>query len=85
MTDEKDTEIEHLRSTNNRLMTASINALEMIDGLYAWHSRVKKAGGTTCISGISAAHAMHESMSKQKPRINDLIIEPLRAALAAKP
>ena len=68
--------------TDENLIKAATNALAMIDAFYEWHDRVEKAGGTTCITGIAAAHAMHTSMKKQRPRVESLITKPLKEAIS---
>jgi hypothetical protein len=63
------------------LMAAAINAHAAIVALYQWREMVREAGGTTSLSGIAKAHAMFESMDKQKSRFDKLITEPLVAAI----
>ena len=70
-------------SAPNDIKSAAITALQVIDAIYEWHKRVDDAGGTACISGIAAAHAMHNSLTAQKPRIDKLIVKPLADAISA--
>lgn len=64
-----------------KIVPAAINALKLLDAVYAWTDRVEKAGGATSIGGVAECHAMLASLKKQRPRVEQLVAEPLRAAL----
>lgn len=68
--------------TNDELRSAAVNAAALLAGVYEWLDRVEKAGGATSIEGVAACHAMLKSLRKNKPRVEKLVMEPLRAALA---
>ena len=63
------------------LLKAATNAVAVIDSFYQWVDRVEKAGGTTCISGIAECHAMISSLKKNKARLGDLVLKPLKTAI----
>jgi hypothetical protein len=65
----------------NSLLKAATNAHNTIEGIYKWVDMVEEAGGVTCISGVSKAHAMFESLKKNRKRLDDLITEPLLKAI----
>jgi hypothetical protein len=65
------------------LLKAAKNAAATIGAIYEWLDRVEKAGGTTSISGVASAHAMLTSLRKNADRTEKLVMEPLRAAIAA--
>ncbi len=64
-----------------KLIKAAVNASNLITGMYEWFDRVDAAGGATSISGVAACNAMLESMKKNKPRIDALVMAPLQEAL----
>lgn len=66
---------------SDELVKAATNAAATIDSIYQWLDRVKAAGGTTCVSGIATTHAMLTSLEKNRPRVETLVMEPLRTAL----
>ena len=74
-------EIERLRAENERLRKALTRATATIVGVYQHLERVEKAGGATCIGGIAACNTMLKSMRKNASRIDELVMEPARAAL----
>ena len=41
----------------------------ILSSIFEMSDRVEKAGGTSCISGIAAAHAMQKSIQKNKARV----------------
>lgn len=63
------------------LRKAAVNAALIIDAVYQWLDRVEKAGGATSISGLAACNAMLKSLRQQKPRVDELVMAPLRKAL----
>jgi hypothetical protein len=63
------------------LLAAAINAHAALTALYQWRDMVREAGGTTSLTGIAKAHAMFESMDKQRARFDRLITEPLAAEI----
>lgn len=65
----------------DKLLVAASNAAALLLAMYEWSDRVEKAGGTTSIEGIAVCHAMLKTMKKNRPRVNDLIIDPLNAAI----
>ena len=67
--------------TTDELRSAAVNAAALLAGVYEWLDRVEKAGGATSIEGVAACHAMIKSLRKNKPRVEKLVMEPLRAAL----
>ena len=68
--------------TNDKLRSAAVNAAALLAGVYEWLDRVEKAGGATSIEGVAACHAMIKSLRKNKPRVDRLVLQPLRAALS---
>lgn len=69
------------KSTEEKLLEASTMALMIIDSIYQWSDMVDEAGGTTSISGIAKAHAMFESMKRNRPRVEKLVTAPLKEAM----
>jgi hypothetical protein len=67
---------------NDDLLKAAVNAAAVLNAIYEHLERVENAGGATTISGIAACHTMLTSMRKNAPRVQKLVVEPLRAALA---
>jgi hypothetical protein len=65
------------QKTDDKLLACAINAHAALTALYQWREMVREAGGTTSLSGIAKAHAMFESMDKQKARFDKLITDPL--------
>lgn len=47
-------------------------ALAVLGAIVEMSDRVASAGGTTCISGIAAAHTLQTSIQKNKPRLAKL-------------
>lgn len=72
--DRRDADIAQLRAV-------ATNAAALIGAVYLWLDRVKAAGGATSIAGIAACHAMLNSLEHERPRIDKLIVAPLRATL----
>jgi hypothetical protein len=62
-------------------LKAATHATLVIGAFYEWVDRVEKCGGTGCLSGIAECHAMIESIKKNRPRVNQLVVEPLQKAL----
>jgi hypothetical protein len=65
------------------LLKAATNAAAMLSAVYQWLDRVKAAGGATSISGVASCHAMIKSLEGNRDRAEKLVMEPLRAAIAA--
>lgn len=65
------------------LLTVAKNAAATIGAIYEWVARVETAGGATTMSGIATCHAMITSLRKNAQRTDDLVIKPVRAAIAA--
>ena len=74
-----DTEIVEL---NDELLRCASNAAATLGAIYQWVDRVNAAGGPTCIAGVAACNAMLTSLEKNRKRCDELVIAPLRAALA---
>ena len=63
--------------TDKTDLELATNAATTLMALYEWHDRVTANGGTTSISGIASAHAMHASMDKNRKRLFNLIVTPI--------
>lgn len=68
---------------DDNIKKAATNALAALDAIYQHIDRVNAAGGATTLSGVAACNTMLKSLNTQRPRMEKLIIEPLRAALSA--
>lgn len=68
-------------NSGDDLARALSNAALTIEAIYEWVDRVEKAGGTTCMEGVAAAHAMMKSLKKNRARISRLVLEPARQVL----
>ena len=66
------------------LMKAAKNAAATLVAIYQWVDRVEAAGGATSISGVAACHAMLTSLRKNAGRTEELVLKPLREAIAAE-
>lgn len=64
------------------LLNAAKNAAATIAAIYQWLERVEKAGGATSISGVAECNAMLKSLRKNADRTEQLVMAPLRAAIA---
>jgi len=69
---------------DDTVLKEAINAAATIAALYEHLDRIEKLGGATSISGVAACSTMLESLKKNKPRIEKLILAPLREAIAAR-
>jgi hypothetical protein len=69
---------------DDKLIKAAVNASNIIHAFYQWIDKIEEAGGARTISGVATCHAFLESMKKQKPRIDRLVMKPLEAELNAK-
>lgn len=67
--------------SDDKLLKAAANAAATIGAFYVWFDRVEAAGGATSLEGVAACNAMLKSLRSQRPRIEKLIMEPLREAL----
>ena len=65
------------------LRKPAIYSAAVIGSFYEWVERVEKAGGPTCISGIAECNAMIKSLRKNAKRADELVMKPLREAIAA--
>jgi hypothetical protein len=72
-------------NSGDELVKALTNAAATIAAIYDWVDRVEKAGGTTCMEGVAAAHAMMTSLKKNRARVSRLVLEPARWALKNRP
>lgn len=70
--------------SDDKLLTSAKNAAATIAAIYEWLDRVEAAGGATSISGIAACNAMLKSLRKNADRTEDLVMRPLREAIAAR-
>lgn len=61
---------------------ALVTAAATINAFYQWVDQIEEAGGATSISGVAKCHAFLASMKKNRARIEQLVMEPARAALA---
>lgn len=68
---------------DDKLLTAAKNAAATIAAIYQWVERVEAAGGATSISGIASCNAMLSSLRKNAERTEQLVMSPLREAIAA--
>lgn len=68
---------------SKELLTAAKNAAAVIAAHYQWLEMVEKEGGATSIAGVAKCHAMLKSLRKNADRTETLVMEPLRAAIAA--
>lgn len=66
------------------LMKAAKNAAATLVAVYEWLDRVEAAGGATSISGMASCHAMLTSLRKNAPRVEQMVLKPLREAIAAE-
>lgn len=68
--------------TDPDLLTCAKHAAATIAAIYQWLERVEAAGGATNISGIASCNAMLKSLRKNADRTEQLVMAPLRAAIA---
>ena len=73
--------IETQAKENAQLRTAAKNSAATLVAIYEWVDRVNAVGGATCIEGAAKCHAMLHSLNKNRPRVEKLVLAPLRAAL----
>ena len=59
-------------------------AAATIGAIYQWIDQIEDAGGATSISGIAKCNAFLASMKKNRARMETLVMEPARKALANK-
>ena len=76
------TEVKHTPDCDMELLKAARNAAAVIGAVYQWLERVEAAGGATSLSGVAACNAMLKSLRKNAARNEQLVMEPLRAAIA---
>jgi hypothetical protein len=70
--------------SDEKLLKAAVNASNTIHAIYQWVEKIEAAGGARSISGVAACHAFLESMKKQGPRIDSLVMAPLEAEINAR-
>lgn len=63
------------------LMKVAKNAAATIAAIYQWLDTVEVAGGATSISGIAKCKTMLDSLNKNRPRVEELVMAPLRKAI----
>lgn len=63
-------------------ITALSNAAATIGAIYQWIDQIEEAGGATSISGVAKCNAFLASMKKNRARMETLVMEPARAAVA---
>lgn len=63
-------------------ITALANAAATIGAIYQWLDQIEEAGGATSISGVAKCNAFLASMKKNRARMETLVMEPARAAVA---
>ena len=64
------------------LLKSAKNAAAMLIAIYQHLDRVESAGGAQSISGVAACDAFLKSMRKNEPRAEELVLFPLREAIA---
>lgn len=69
--------------TDKELLKTAAIAAATLGAVYEWLERVEKAGGATSIEGVAVCHAMLKSLRQNAERTNKLVMQPLRAAIAA--
>jgi hypothetical protein len=69
---------------DDKLIKAAVNASNTIHAIYQWIEKIEANGGATSVSGVATCHAFLESMKKQRPRIDSLVMAPLEAELNAR-
>lgn len=67
---------------NEELLNAAKNAAATIAAIYQWLEMVEKEGGATSIAGVAKCNAMLKSLRKNADRTEQLVMAPLRAAIA---
>lgn len=73
------TERDALRKELAEAVTHCVNSAAVLASMYEWADRVEAAGGTGCLSGMAAAHAMMASIKKNRRRAEDLVLRPAAA------
>lgn len=72
-----------LASAHDDMREALVKAAALLGAVYEWADRVEKAGGTTTLAGVAAAHAMLNSLKTQAPRVESLVLAPAHVAIAS--
>jgi hypothetical protein len=67
---------------DKELLTAAKNAAAIIVSHYQWLEMVEAEGGATSIAGVAKCHAMLKSLRKNADRTEQLVMKPLREAIA---
>lgn len=67
--------------SDDALYKAAVKAAATIGAIYAWVDRVEKAGGATSLEGVAACHAMLKSLRRNAPRVEEMVLQPLRAEI----
>jgi hypothetical protein len=68
--------------TLDDLVKVAATAAAMLDAIYQHVDRVNAAGGATSISGVAACNTMLKSLNGNRARVEKLVMEPIRAAIA---
>lgn len=63
-------------------IAALANAAATIAAIYQWLDQIEEAGGATSISGVAKCNAFLASMKKNRARMETLVMEPARTAVA---
>ena len=66
---------------DDKLLNAAVSAACAIKAIYEHLDRVEAAGGAMSISGVAACRTMLKSLRQNQPRLQELIIDPLNAAI----
>jgi hypothetical protein len=78
--------LRHLESTmedhNPELLKAAKNAAATIGAIYQWVEQIEALGGATSMAGIAKCHAMLKSLRKNAQRTDELVMRPVREAIA---
>ena len=71
-----------MTTVNDDLLKSAKIAAATLVAVYEWLDRVEKAGGATSISGVAACNSMLKSLRGNAGRVEDLVMKPLREAIA---
>jgi hypothetical protein len=64
------------------LLAAAKNAAATLVAIYDWVDQIEQAGGATSMTGIAKCHAMLKSLRRNSARVEELVLAPLRKAIA---
>jgi hypothetical protein len=71
-----------MTTVNDDLLKSAKIAAATLVAVYEWLDRVEKAGGAKSISGVAACNSMLKSLRGNAGRVEDLVMKPLREAIA---